>query len=542
MSSNNKKVEILIKENLKIERKIEEDNTYPKRTICLIPKIDIIEKESIFKFDDFDPEIFEKMKIKENQIYSQDRRDIVENPTIFPFSTIGVLTFVTSDGETKYGTATLIGSNLVLTCAHNVYDNENNKHYKNHIFHACPLNGTKRDTSKVLKIFFPNEFKGNNNNKDDEDYALLILDKELGNKYGYMGLAPDYILDESSKYGLYGYPADKQDPRSFNLWGMKSSKDGIFIDPIKNTLSYNAFDTYGGQSGSSIWVQENDGKAFIFGIHTNGLPSINGGVYLNKAKYENIIKWIQELNINTTIIKEETSLNLNFKKIGENGIKFLKKRKITSLNFLHIIENDIFEKGVEYLSKCKFKELKLINLSENKIGDKGLEYLAKCDFEKLNTLYLRKNQISEQGVKNLAKCNFKELRLLYLCDNIIGDIGVENLINCNFKKINELGLSSNNIKENGILHLSNCDFKSLSILNLRDNKILEKGVKHLINCEFKELKSLDISLNEIKSIGIEYLKKCNFAKLTAIDLSLNEILSIEVETLKSYYPNARIAV
>ena len=363
------------------EIKIESDEFFKDRTPCFIPDQNFM-KESTFLAN-----------------FGNDRRTKVENTNKFPFSAIGVIFCETQDGRKIIGTGTLISSNLVLTSAYIVYDNEKNERYINHEFYIGLEDGIYRGSSKVKNFFFADEYKDNKNyNQNDEDYALLILEKDLGNKFGYMGLAPDYQIKDDSTYCLYGYPAEKRNSSgAHEQWGMDASKKGITLDSETNLLKYKytAFDTSAGQSGSGLFIKENNGKSFIFGIHTTGHQFYKIGVYLTASRYQRIIKWIIDSQINTSIVKNLISLDLS--------------------------NNNIREKEVEYLSKCDFKSLTSLNLSGNKIGNEGVEYLSKCDFKNLITLDLSSNIIGEKGVEYLSKCDFKNLTTLDLSYNNIGE-------------------------------------------------------------------------------------------------------------------------
>ena len=478
----------------------EKDKNYPNRTVCYIPSHNSEFKESIF-IENFDENMTFNEKVKECVIDSnKDRREEVKDIKKFPFSTIGIVNFKDSNGLVKYGTGTLISSNLILTCAHNVYDKDKGVHYKNHEFTIGLQNGSFYGYSKVLEsgIFFPPEYIG----YDSEDYAVLVLEENLGAQFGFMGFAPNYDLQDNDTYYLYGYPADKKKKfGSFNLWGMKVTKHKYNIFVNKNELEYNAFDTYGGQSGSGLWIKEKDGKAFVFGIHTCGNNKYNSGVYLNKKRYQKIIQWIFNSNINTSIVKQPTELNLWSKKIGEIGAKYLKECKFEQLNKLNLWGNNIGSLGVNYIKECKFEQLTHIDLSGNNIQDEGVNYLKNCYFYQLISLDLRNNNITCLGIKYLSCCDFKQLLELNLAINKIGNYGIYHLKNSKFNHLNYLDLNNNIIGDLGVKYLKDCKFKQLITLDLRNNNIGPKGAKYSNELNFKQLENLYIgfsSFDEIK--------------------------------------------
>ena len=158
----------------------------------------------------------------------------------------------------------------------------------------------------------------------------------------------------------------------------------------------------------------------LIGIHKED-GNNNKGLFLNYPlkefiqlyNSEKILKaFNQKYNLNigdTNTIK----LNLNWKKIGNEGLK--------------------------HLCKIEFKELKELNLCGNYISD--IKVLENVKFENLEILNLSLNKISDINI--LEKVKFKELKELYLFDNNISDIKV--LENVKFPKLELLSLSSNKI-------------------------------------------------------------------------------------------------
>ena len=160
----------------KEEIKIESDEFFKDRTPCFIPDPNFM-KESTF-LANFGDDIISNKNISfvKETVFLEDRRTKVESVNKFPFSAIGFIIFETQDGQKQIGTGTLISSNLVLTCAHNVFDNEENKNYINHEFYIGLEDGIYREKSKVKNFFFADEYKDDNNlykNGDNRDNVDL---------------------------------------------------------------------------------------------------------------------------------------------------------------------------------------------------------------------------------------------------------------------------------------------------------------------------------------------------------------------------------
>ena len=107
------------------------------------------------------------------------------------------------------------------------------------------------------------------------------------------------------RYNLYGYPIrDKDDPDSKvidgGLYGMNAESYSIFdnqkmyikLNDDGTMYEYNALDTEGGQSGSSLFIDLDNGGHAIVGVHTGGSKGEvkNWAVALNSSK----IQWIED--------------------------------------------------------------------------------------------------------------------------------------------------------------------------------------------------------------------------------------------------------
>ena len=178
---------------------------------------------------------------------------------------------------------------------------------------------------------------------------------------------------------------------------------------------------------------------------------------INKEHFDNYIKLNEFNNKYNTNIEDinNKELNLENKRIGNEGLKSLFKIEFKELKELNLSYNEISD--INILEKVKFKELKVLNLINNKISD--IKVLENVNFKKLEKLKLNYNKISD--IKILENVDFKELNKLDLRSNEISDIKV--LENVNFKELKELDLSFNNIDNNSII-IKNLKSKIKNIL------------------------------------------------------------------------------
>lgn len=465
-------------------------------------------------------------------IPGQDGRTIVESTREWPHSVHGMLS-TKFEGRTYTGTATMIGPGLAITAAHNLYDCNTCKEVKasDLLFypgldrHLLPFG-----VVKVLAFYYPEEYKAYRK----EDYAILILEKDIGYQTGFFGLcALEKSEAEKKKINITGYPGDKvaDKPKCHEMWSMKGPVSHI----DDHMISYE-IDTYAGQSGSGIWYDEGD-EHYIIGVHVQGSSNHNQGIFLNKERFERIKQWTQ-LPYPKAVNVELQKLNLYSKQFGVSGAKYLSKASLSHLIDLEIGNNLIGDKGLEFLSKANFPELQHLGLVRSEIGDKGVKFLSKANFPQLQSLNLSKNGIGDRGAEFLSRAHFPKLQSLELSYNNIEDRGAEFLSRAYFPQLHALRLSGNLIGAQGAEFLSKAQFLQLQLLQLDCNKIGDKGAEFLSKSNFpQQLEELDLGSNFIGDKGAECLSKADFPRLKKLILSYNQIGDIGAESLsKSNFP------
>lgn len=126
---------------------------------------------------------------KEGGGKTEDSRTKVEDAGEYPYSAIGVVSG--RDGESHYfGTGSLIGARIVLTCAHNCYDKKKGRFYEDIMFSPA-TSGKEGKTLKTKIVFLPEGYKEEGGREEEEylsDYALLELEEDLKEQYGYFGI------------------------------------------------------------------------------------------------------------------------------------------------------------------------------------------------------------------------------------------------------------------------------------------------------------------------------------------------------------------
>jgi glutamyl endopeptidase len=114
------------------------------------------------------------------------------------------------------------------------------------------------------------------------DFALLTLDRSIGNSTGWMGVAY-YRTVNGLNGNTAGYPGDKGGVKMYYT-------SGKIVSSSATQLFY-YIDTYPGQSGSSIYNLYNSTR-YIFGINNVQWSSYNGGVRIDATKFNSIKSWM----------------------------------------------------------------------------------------------------------------------------------------------------------------------------------------------------------------------------------------------------------
>lgn len=230
------------------------------------------------------------------RIIGKDDRKRVLSTEEYPFRMICKLSMNFHGQPTYAGSGALIGENIILTAAHNVYDSAMGA------AHTITVAPGQADYDvlpfgeyTVSKVFFPEAYK--TNHATDNDYACLVIDEPIGRKVGYFDImSPSDNLLRNSILRLTGYPGDKGGTQ---MWHHFSPPDKI----SDTTITYKA-DTYGGNSGGPIYTYEDgqdDGRPTIMGIHTYGadkfefegqvFPEHNGGRRIDQEVLDAISEW-----------------------------------------------------------------------------------------------------------------------------------------------------------------------------------------------------------------------------------------------------------
>ena len=158
------------------------------------------------------------------------------------------------------GTAALVGNNVALTAAHCIWNADTKKKYENLVVYpnynngAYNLNGTLM-ASGWKTAYYSNGWMNSSGSPVEYDWAILVLEKELGNTLGYFDVSTN-TPSIGYSCGVYGY--------SMNL----NNGNSLYFSSGTISLKYSKWFTYkatvySGFSGGPII--NSSGK--IIGVH-----------------------------------------------------------------------------------------------------------------------------------------------------------------------------------------------------------------------------------------------------------------------------------
>jgi protease YdgD len=191
---------------------------------------------------------------------------ILQESRAFPWSAVGRLDVVINGKERHQCTGTLIGRDLVLTNSHCIDKS------KTLVFKPALINGKSLEKAIATPLDYGWQ---SGSKKDVDDWAILRLDKPLGDTYGYLGWR---VLDFSNKnvrglikeqIRLVGYSGDfpKDTPGETAGVHVGCSIEGL-VDYGNGSVIAHTCDMNAGASGGAMLALFNDGKYYIVGLNS----------------------------------------------------------------------------------------------------------------------------------------------------------------------------------------------------------------------------------------------------------------------------------
>jgi glutamyl endopeptidase len=196
------------------------------------------------------------------------------NPYSYPYTAVARITYA---GDNAACSGWLSSADTLVTAGHCIWDKATkqrlviDKVYPGYDGNRLtPPNGV----CTVKKTYLYPEWLNDNNNAFDVGIIKLDCTRKDLQPLSYAYL-PSGIDFKGITLTISGYPADKS--RAEAQW----ASQGKLLDYSTELLAYDN-DTYGGMSGSPIWLDAGNGKPpLVIGIHTTGYSDVNGAGTLN---------------------------------------------------------------------------------------------------------------------------------------------------------------------------------------------------------------------------------------------------------------------
>jgi len=189
----------------------------------------------------------------------------------YPWSAVGQIVGFMPDGNYTC-TGTLVAADLVLTNAHCVINPETGEYSQRILFLPNLVNGRLRnsdDVAEVTGVLVGTDF-AEPSSPNPDDWALISIDKPLGQTYGTIGLNPlpseVLINDFADNLIMVGYSGDFP---AENPGQTASAHKGCSIVAEEQSVVLHLCDTTGGASGGPILAVV-DGEYRIVALHAAG--------------------------------------------------------------------------------------------------------------------------------------------------------------------------------------------------------------------------------------------------------------------------------
>ncbi len=205
------------------------------------------------------------------QLVGDDNRRPVSNPESDPYAHVCYITYTYANGTSVSATGWLAGPDILVTSGHCVYDGGKGGWIKSMRVYpgytkgkTAPFGSANATTMHVSTAWIEN---GGTKN----DFAIVQLDRKIGNSAGYFGYGYGYSLVNKT-VRVTGYPGNKKGIMKTSTGKVISEKTNYFI---------HAVDTTGGQSGSPMYK-----GSIVYGIHSRPYNKNNAASRITKERFD----------------------------------------------------------------------------------------------------------------------------------------------------------------------------------------------------------------------------------------------------------------
>ena len=212
-------------------------------------------------------------------VIGTDDRIQVTPTTYWPWVTIGRIDLGC--------TGTIVGPRHVITAGHCVYDTDTDTWYYNLDFTPAQ-DGSYAPFGTVAWYAAITTTGWTVNHDRNYDYAMLVLADNIGYTTGYMSYGFDNNLCSNCIVNINGYPGDK--PHG-TMWHSNCP-----LTQVQTYRLYYECDTFGGNSGSGVYMYWSPDTRIIYGIHAYGVDGTgdNGGTRITSSVFYNFQYWREQ--------------------------------------------------------------------------------------------------------------------------------------------------------------------------------------------------------------------------------------------------------
>lgn len=203
-----------------------------------------------------------------------DRRQRILETELFPWRMICALRIRSAYGD-FIGTGWFIGPKTLLTAGHCVFHESNMGGWVTSIEVTPGCDDKEKPFKSTTASRFSVTDRWQESHDPDFDVGCIHLDKPLGEQTGWFSTKALSAKDLADwMVNVSGYPADKpakDEPQPKPLPGTTQWHHRNRILRVSERRMFYDVDTYGGQSGSPVWIQETENAApTAVGIHAYG--------------------------------------------------------------------------------------------------------------------------------------------------------------------------------------------------------------------------------------------------------------------------------
>jgi V8-like Glu-specific endopeptidase len=215
-------------------------------------------------------------------VLGTDERVKITNTTVTPWKQMCSLKITTSDNKKYIGSGTMISNRLILTAGHCVYI-PRTKSYVKSIEVIPGRNGSSYPFGSAVAKLFCASRGWKESQKREYDFGFIILPSKHGidsARVGSMGAANTSDVNVLGwTVNNAGYPGDRENGQYLYF----NAKKIVTAEP--KMLHYD-LDSYGGQSGSGIYIKDQKGQRYQIAVHAYGGTKSNSGPRIDSELFK----------------------------------------------------------------------------------------------------------------------------------------------------------------------------------------------------------------------------------------------------------------